>query len=156
MIVRLFYRAVLAFSAMTTSSFAADKIVSEVDAKVVQFYYESCPEECQVATLTCNDSGTIGVILADIDAKNAAKAITALKKQMVLKAGKKSFDYSITEMDFMELTVSWWLTAIPDGVNMREFAPAIAAAKVVEASAGGQIVVLPVDLKVKAWALGCK
>jgi hypothetical protein len=52
--------------------------------------------------------------------------------------------------------VSWWLTAIPDGVNMRELAPAIAAAKVVEVSAGGQEVELPVDKAVMGWARACR
>jgi hypothetical protein len=147
---------VFALCAAASNCFAEDKIISNVDGKVVNYFYESCPEECQVATLTCNDGGTIGVILADIDAKNAAKAISTLKKQMVLKAGKKSFDYAVTEMDFMEMTVSWWLTAIPDSVNMRELAPAIGATKVVEASVGGQKVTLPVDKAVKGWATACK
>jgi hypothetical protein len=146
----------LALCATAATSFAAEKIVSRVDGKSVNYFYESCPEECQVATLSCIDGGTISVVLANIDAKNAAKAITVLKKQMVLKVGKKSFDFAITEMDFMELTGSWWLTTIPDGVNMRELAPAIAGAKTFEASAGGQKVVLPVDAAVKGWALGCK
>jgi hypothetical protein len=59
-------------------------------------------------------------------------------------------------MDFMEMTASWWLTAIPDGVNMRELAPAIAGVKTLEASAGGHKVVLPVDAAVKGWAEACR
>ncbi len=140
----------------STTAIAQDKIVSRVEKKSIHFFYRSCEEECQVATLICDDGGTVSVQLADINAQNAAKAITEPKKQMVLKVGKKSFEFVITEMDFMEMTVSWWLTAIPDGVNMRELAPAIATAKVIEAQAGGQKVTLPIDAGVKAWAVGCK
>ncbi len=154
----------LSFLALAVPSLAADKIVSRVDTTTadgststhLNFFYESCEEECQVATFICSDTGSISIVLADIAAKNAAKAITKEKQQILLNVGKKQFEYAVTEMDFMEMTVSWWLTAIPDGVNMRELAPAIAAAKVIEAQAGGQKVVMPIDAGVKAWAVGCK
>jgi hypothetical protein len=143
---------------------AADKVVTRFvtektdsgTASFVNFAYASCEEECQIATLNCSETGAISVVLADIDAKQAAKAIQQEQKQMVVRVGKKTFDYTITELDYMELTGSWWLTGIKNDLNARELAPAIAAAKVVEVHAGGRKVMLSVDANVKTWAAGCR
>jgi hypothetical protein len=148
--------AVVLLCAASSASHAADKIVSRVDGKSVNYFYESCPEECQVATFTCTDTASVAVVLSDIEAKNAAKAIVEEQKQIVLKVGKKSFNYSISEMTFMELSGAWWLTGFSNDVDQKDLAPAIAGVKAFEASAGGQRVVLPVDAAVKSWALGCK
>jgi hypothetical protein len=142
--------------AATVSSFAEDEIVSRVDGKTVTYFYKSCEEECQVATFTCTDTGSVSVVLADIEAKNAAKSIVEEQKQIVIKAGKKSFNYSIQEMTFMELTGAWWLTGFSNDEDQKDLAPAIAGVKAFEASAGGQKVALPVDAAVKTWGAACK
>jgi hypothetical protein len=147
---------VFALCATTATSFAADKIVSSVDGKSVNYFYKSCPEECQVATLTCTESASVSVVLSDIEAKNAAKAMLEEEKQIVFNVGKKSFNYAISEMQFMELSGAWWLTGQSNNVDQKDLAPAIAGVKAFEASAGGQKVTLPVDAKVKGWAAGCK
>ena len=143
-------------TATTANSLAEDKIVSRVDGKSVNYFYQSCPEECQVATFTCTDTGSVSVVLSDIEAKNAAKAILEEQKQIVFKVGKKSFNYSIQEMTFMEMSGAWWLTGFSNNVDQKDLAPAIAGVKSFEVSAGGQKVTLPVDAAVKAWAAGCK
>lgn len=148
--------AILLLCAASSASLAADKIVSRVDGKSVNYFYESCPEECQVATFTCTDTASVSVVLSDIEAKHAAKAILEEQKQIVFKVGKKSFNYSIQEMTFMELSGAWWLTGFSNDVDQKNLAPAIAGVKTFEASAGGQKVVLPVDVAVKGWAVGCK
>ncbi len=143
---------------------AAEKIVSRVTEEktdqgkktLISFAYASCEEECQIATLTCEEWGAISVVLADVDAKTAAKAITQDQKQMVLRVGKKTFDYTITALDYMELTGSWWLTAFKNDSNARDLAPAIANAKVVDVRVGNKTVMVPVDAPLKAWALACK
>jgi hypothetical protein len=148
--------ALLALCATAATSLAADKIVSRVDGMSVNYFYESCPEECQVATFTCTDTASVSVVLADIEAKNAAKAILEEQKQIVFKVGKKSFNYAIQEMTFMELSGAWWLTGFSNDVDQKDLAPAIAGVKTFEVSAGGQKVTLPVDATVKAWGAGCK
>jgi hypothetical protein len=152
---RLFL-AILLLCAASSTGLAADKIVSRVDGKSVNYFYESCPEECQVATFTCTDTASVSVVLSDIEAKHAAKAIVEEQKQIVFKVGKKSFNYSIQEMTFMELSGAWWLTGFSNDVDQKDLAPAIAGVKTFEASAGGQKVTLPVDVAVKGWAAGCK
>jgi hypothetical protein len=148
--------ALLALCATAATSFAAEKIVSRVDGKSVNYFYESCPEECQVATFTCTDTASVSVVLADIEAKHAAKAMLEEQKQIVFKVGRKSFNYSIQEMTFMELSGAWWLTGFSNDVDQKDLAPAIAGVQTFEASAGGQKVVLPVGAEVKGWAVGCK
>lgn len=140
----------------TTACFAADKVISSVDGKSVNYFYESCPEECQVATFTCTDTASVSVVLSDIEAKNAAKAMLEEQKQIVFKVGKKSFNYSIAEMTFMELSGAWWLKGYSNNVDQKDLAPAIAGVKSFEASAGGQKVTLPVDAAVKGWAAACR
>jgi hypothetical protein len=149
----------LAFAALWVSAataLAADKIISNVDGKSVNYFYESCPEECQVATFTCTDTASVSVVLSDIEAKHAAKAMLEEQKQIVFKVGKKSFNYSIQEMTFMELSGAWWLTGFSNDVDQKDLAPAIAGVKTFEASAGGQKVTLPVDAAVKGWAKACR
>jgi hypothetical protein len=68
----------------------------------------------------------------------------------------ESYDYSISDMQFAELTGSWWLTAHEQGSGPAEIPAAVAASKAVEAKAGANVVVLPVDKAVKDWALACK
>ena len=154
----------LAALSMTGFASAAEKIMVRRDSQKtengtissVNFADASCEEECQIATLVCAEWGAISLTLADIDAKIAAKAITLEKQQIVLQVEDKAFDYAITEMDYMEMTGSWWLTAITIDVKARELAPAIAAAKVLEAHVGETKVMLPVNADVKAWATDCK
>lgn len=147
---------VIAMCSVTATSFAADRIVSRVDGKSVNYFYQSCPEECQVATFTCTDTASVSVVLSDIEAKNAAKAMLEEQKQIVFKVGKKSFNYSIAEMTFMEMSGAWWLKGFSNDVDQKDLAPAIAGVKTFEASAGGQKVTLPVDAAVKGWARACK
>lgn len=151
----IWHFAVLGVLSIGGNASAADKIVSRVDGKSVNYFYESCPEECQVATFTCTDTASVSVVLSDIEAKNAAKAMVEEQKQIVFKVGKKSFNYAISEMQFMELSGAWWLTGFSNDVDQKELAPAIAGVKTFEASAGGQKVTLPVDAAVKSWGAGC-
>jgi hypothetical protein len=143
---------------------AADKIMSRLSTEKtdsgtsadISFAYASCEEECQIATLSCRESGSVGLVLADIDAKIAAKAMTAEKAQIMLKAGSKTYDYYISDMQFAELSGAWWLTAHEQGSKAGEIAAAIGAAKNVEARVGGKKIVLPMDANLKAWAQSCK
>lgn len=143
---------------------AEDKIVARVDTQktetgttsTVNFAYADCEEECHIATLICSESTAIKLVVGDVRAKDAAKAITSDGKEVVLKAGAKSFNYMVSDMQFAELTGSWWLDAHEQGSKPGEIATAIAAAKTVEMRAGGDTKVLPVDAEVKAWAKACK
>ena len=143
---------------------AEDKIVARVDTQKtdggttssVNFAYANCEEECHIATLICSESTAIKLVVGDVRAADAAKAITSEGKDVVLKAGGKSFNYMVSDMQFMEMTGSWWLNAHEQGSQPGEIAAAIAAAKTVEMRAGGDKKVLPVDAGVKAWAKACK
>ena len=130
--------------------------VNDSTSSTIGFGYDSCGGECHVATLSCSASGAITIVLADIDAENAAKAITQETKQILLSVGGKKFDYSVSDMQYAEMTGSWWLTAHTQDVHARELAPAIATSKTVEALVGGQKVVLPVDKNFQSWAAACK
>jgi hypothetical protein len=141
---------------MISASYAADKIISRVEGKTVSYFYESCPEECQVASFTCTESASVSVVLADVEAKHAAKAMLEEQKQIVFKVGKTSFNYSIQEMTFTEMSGAWWLKGFSNEVDQKDLAPAIAGVKAFEASAGGHKVTLPVDAGVKGWAAACR
>jgi hypothetical protein len=152
----------VALCAMLTAA-RAEEMSSSVDTRtedgvttsVVNFEFESCGGECQVAMLTCSN-GSITLDLADVDAKHAAKAIVQETNQVLVTAGKFSIGYDIREMRFQEMTGSWWMSAGNNGVDGVKLAGAIAKAKTVVAKVGGQTVTLPIDAKVKAWALACK
>jgi hypothetical protein len=154
----------IAFAPLAGSAAAADKIVGTVaageadGAKItfVNYAYASCEEECQVATLTCLESTSIALEVADVETAIAAKAITQEKNQIVMKAGGKSFDYSIGAMKFAEMTGAWWLTAREQGSAPLDIAKAIATSKTVELQIGKTKIALPVDKAIKAWALACK
>jgi hypothetical protein len=135
---------------------AEDKIVSKVDGKIVSYFYESCPEECQVATFTCTETASLTVILSDIETKDAAKAMQEEERQIVFKVGPKTFNYSISEMTFTEMSGAWWLTGYSNNVDQKDLAPAIATVKTFAARAGRHSVVLPVDDAVQQWAKACK
>lgn len=122
----------------------------------IGFGDESCGGECHIATLFCSASGSITVLLADIDATDAASAITRETGQIVLTAGGKSFEYFIQDMQYAEMTGAWWLTARTQDVHARELAPTIAKAKTIEAMVGQNKVVLPVDANVRTWAVACR
>lgn len=153
--------ALIAF--LSTGTMAADKIVGRlitstedgVTSSDINFVYASCEEECHVATLSC-ENAAIGVVMADVDAAIAGKAITQENKQIVLKAGSASFDYSIYKMEFMEMTGSWWLTGLEQGSDPGAIADAIGKAETVELQAGKMKVSLPVDAVVKDWAKACR
>jgi hypothetical protein len=108
------------------------------------------------ATTATSFAASVSVVLADTEAKYAARAMQEEQKQIVFKVVKKSFNYAISEMQFMELSGAWWLTGFSNEVNQKDLAPAIAGVKMFEASAGGQKVVLPVDAAVKGWGGACK
>jgi hypothetical protein len=154
----------LAATMLSGQAHAADTIIARqitstedgATSSAISFAYASCEEECHVATLSCSESGAISFVFADVDARNAAKAITAETKQVILAVGAKSFDYFIQEMQYAEMTGSWWLTTHTLDEHARDLAPAIATAKSIEAETGGQKIVLPVDKAVKAWAAACK
>lgn len=150
-------------TAMSGVARAADKIVSDVSSSTeegvtssnVNYSFENCEEECHVATLTCTYN-SITLVMADVRSENAAKAILADKKQIAMAVGGKTFDYSVSKMEFMELTGSWWLHAHEQGSKPNEIGETIAAAKSIELRAGKQKLVLPVDAKVKDWAKACR
>jgi hypothetical protein len=154
----------LIFGMLASAAPAADKLVAIVtEAKgdggtssILSFEYQGCEEECLLATLTCEPSTAISLVLADIKAKHAAKAMQQERFQIALKAGAKVFDYSITDMQFAELTVAWWLTAREQGSKPQEIAKAIEIARLVEAKVGGWTVKMPVDDTVRKWAAACK
>ena len=77
-----------------------------VKSSNVSFEDPSCGGECQIATLSCNADANITIVLADIDAKDVAAAITAEEKQVMLKADGKSFEYFISDMQYAEMTRS--------------------------------------------------
>jgi hypothetical protein len=147
-----------------TSALAAGKVVATVTevkgdggtSSALSFEYPDCEEECLLATLTCEPSTAISLELADIKAKNVAKAMVKETYQISLKAGAKVFDYSITDMKFAELTVAWWLTAREQGSKPQEIAKAIEIARVLEARVGGWTVTMPVNDAVRSWAAACK
>jgi hypothetical protein len=146
------------------TAWAEDKIVATIDTQKteggttssVNYVYADCEEECFVATVVCSESTAITLVVGDVKPEEAAKAITSFGKEVVLKAGGKSFNYMVSEMQFMELTGGWWLDAFEQGSKPGEIAAAIAAAKTIEISAGGNKKVLPVDGHVKDWAKACK
>jgi hypothetical protein len=146
------------------SAHAADKIVASVSTDTkdgatfsqVTYSYETCEEECQVAQLVCEESTAISLVMADVSSADASKAITQEQTQIQLKAGSQSFSYFVYEMQFMEMTGSWWLTAREQGSPPLAIAKAIAGAKAIELKAGKMKVSLPVDQAVKTWALACK
>ena len=156
----------LALSALVFASAvqAEDKIVATIDTQKtdagtvssVNYAFADCEEECFVATLICSESTAIKLVMGDVRPKDAAKAITSDGKEVVLKAGAKSFNYMVSEMQFMELTGSWWLDAFEQGSKPGEIADAIAAAKTIEMRAGNEKKVLPVDTAVKNWAKACR
>lgn len=144
-----------AFAARISTHVSTETKDGETSSSVT-FSEASCEEECHIATLVCKATGGIGIVLADVDAKAAAKAIVQERNQLVLRVGPKAFDYVIREMDYMEMTGSWWLTADEQGSAAGEIAKAIASAKELDVQAGGKKVPLPVDKTVKAWAAACK
>jgi hypothetical protein len=143
---------------------AADKVVASVatlttaegTATSLMFDYQNCEDECRLGKLTCEPSAAITLELADIKAKHAANAIAQNVNQIVLKAGAKVFDYTITDMKFAELSVAWWLTAQAQDSKPGEIAKAIAIARFVEAKVGGWTVKMPVNDTVRKWADACK
>jgi hypothetical protein len=154
---------VLGFCAMISVA-AAEAMSTRLDtdtedgatSKNVSFEFESCGGECQVATLSCSDSGTITFDLIDVDAKNVAKAIVKDREQIVVAAGKFSVGYDMHKMQFQEMNGSWSVSAQSLDEKARKLAAAIAGAKRIEVMLGGKKTVLPVDANVKAWATGCK
>jgi hypothetical protein len=155
----LFFAALGAF----TSARAEDKISAEVSSNTVDgvtttsvvYAYADCEEECHIATLTCTGN-SITMVLGDVAAADVAKAIVQDTKQIAFTANGKTYDYSISDMQFAELTGSWWLTAHEQGSAPAEISTAVAASKTVEAVVGVKSVVLPVDKAVKDWAIACK
>ncbi len=127
-----------------------------VKSSNISFEDPSCGGECQIATLSCNADANITIVLADVDAKNVAAAITAEEKQVMLKAGGKSFEYFISDMQYAEMTGAWWLTIHSQSGKDEEIAVAITKSKSVEAVVGEQTVTLPVDKNFLTWAQGCK
>jgi hypothetical protein len=155
--------------AIGTSIFVADvawagaKIVTRLNtnsqdgetSSSITFSEASCEEECQIATLSCNNGG-ITITLADIDTANAAKAITRAKQQILLKADGKSFDYFIYDMTYMELTGSWWLTARLESGNAEDLVPSLSKTKAITAQINKKTIALPTDKNLKSWAAACK
>jgi hypothetical protein len=154
----------LALLLITTPVLADGKIATRIDSSTedgetfsnLGFADASCEEECHTATFSCSSTGAITIELADIDAKHAAAAIQKENKQVLVSVGGKSFDYFIQEMQYQEMTGSWWLISHTLDENARELAPAIAKAKSIEAVVDKQKIVLPVDANVKKWAAACK
>jgi hypothetical protein len=153
----------LALSLCTGVAWAEDEIVIDVLANTengqtttsVSYGYAGCEDECHIATLTCTGNSII-VVVADVAATDAAKAIVKETRQIMFLANGKTFDYFIEDMQFAELTVSWWLTAHEQGSKPAEIPQAIANSKNIEVQVGSKTVLLPVDGKVKAWAEACK
>jgi hypothetical protein len=121
----------------------------------VYFAYESCEDECHVATLACSPGGSVVVTFADLEAKQAAKAMQVEERQIALKAGSKVFDYRLQSMQFVEMNGSWDLSASEFGSKAGEIGEAIRAAKTLVLTSGGKSVTLPVDQTVKSWAAKC-
>ena len=127
-----------------------------VTTSTIFFEYASCGGECQIARLSCNADANITIVLADIEAKNAAAAMMLEEKQVILKADGTSFDYYISDMQYAEMTGSWWLTIHSQSGKDEEIAVAFAKSKTVTAQVGAQTITLPVDKNFQSWAAACK
>jgi hypothetical protein len=162
MTLRIF--ALFAILLTITPTMAEDKISTRLGTSTEDgetsaglfFAYASCEDECHIATFSCSASGAVTIELADVDAKHAAAAIIKEARQIIISAGSRSFDYFIQEMQYQEMTGSWWLTAHTQDVKARDLAPAIGAVKSITALVGKQKLVLPVDANAKLWAEACK
>lgn len=123
-------------------------------ANEVAFVAKDCEEECHVASLLCDENRSISLVYADVDSQTAAKAITVDQQPMTLMADGKSFMFSISEMQFMEMSGTWWLTAGSYN-DPFELLKALQASKTIKVTLQTQSMDLPVTADVKTWAAAC-
>ena len=117
------------------------------------YFSGSCGEECLMAGLTCNGSGSLEVQMIDIPAKEAAKSILRDNSVLVMTIGGTRHDMSVSRFSFSEMNGSWDVDATagdPDAVYK-----GLADAKSFKLSLEKQSATLPVTSDVKAWAKSC-
>jgi hypothetical protein len=154
------------FAIWAAPALAEDKIIARVSTSgtgeeavsQVWFAYESCEEECHVATLVCQSNGNVTLTIADVAGEKAATIFGEDKQWLKLVFGKKAYPFLARELDYMEMTGSWWISgdlASDMGANRDDLARSFAGAATVFAEVASQTVELPVTDEIKSWALAC-
>jgi hypothetical protein len=142
---------------------AADKIKTSLQdhqdpapdkVSELAFVWAGCEEECHVASLTCDQYRSIGFTYADVDAAGVAKAIRG-KQEVTLAAGGKNFAFTISRMEFSEMTGTWWLDSRSQA-DPFELLTALSGAKSFKASRPGHSLTLPVTADLVTWAKACR
>jgi hypothetical protein len=114
--------------------------------------------ECYTASLFCLDFGGIAFEFGDVEAKNAAGAITRDARAFSLDAGGTAFAFSITGLSYGgDMNGTWVVDGELTGSDVRAaFTAALVKTDRFKATIGAESLTLPVTADVKTWAAACK
>jgi hypothetical protein len=145
----------------TAAAWGEDKLVSSFHAGGkgsdagydVNFNYE-CGEECYAATLRCDGNGTLWAVYADVTPEAAAKAVMPDSQSIGLEADGKTFELTVSELSFVEMTGSWSVTAFAM-FDSRDAYAALRKARSVTMKIAGESLALPGGKDIDALVKAC-